>query len=365
MTGVRPLEAGDVPAIAALHRRVFGHGGSGNGEAPTVPDDDLTRFLDVILRDHPWRDPDLPSLVYEQDGEVIGCLGVMPRPMDFRGRRLRVAISHDFMVDPSARSTLAGLHLSRAAFRLPHDLLLADGNDASRAIWERSGGTTSLCHSLRWRRLLSPSRYMVPALANGGALGRACRPLLGGVDRLLRWRAPELFQLPDPEGSSEPLEVSSLLTCTEQVGNDRALRPVYDRRSLAWLLDRLERRKPPAELRRALVRGSDGAPLGWYLYVLRPAGIAEVVQVVSMDGGLGDVLDHLFVDAWKHGAIGVAGQADPLHLQDLGGAGCVLDGGQSWLLVCTDDPEVARAIDRGDVFLTRLECEGWIRLAHA
>lgn len=363
MSGVRALEASDVPAVTALHRRVFG-GREAPGGSRGDDGDGLEEFLTAILLEHPWHDPELPSLVYEHRRRLVGFLGIMPRPMMLEGRRLRAIVSHDFMVDPGSRSTLAALHLSRAAFGLPHDILLADGNDASRAIWERAGGTTSLSHSLRWRRLLSPARCLLPGLGNGGPLGRALRPLVAGVDGIARRRAPSLFGLPSCGDTGLPIGAGELLECTRRAAGERALRPVYDRPALAWLLARLAGRSGPVELRGVLVREAGGEPLGWYLCIVRAGGIAEVVQAVAFAGRLERVLAHLFLDAWSRGAIGVSGRVDPLRIRELSAAGCLFDGGRSWLLVHAPDPGITAAIHSGDVFLTRLECEGWIRLAH-
>src|SRR3989442_5060952 len=133
---VRPLVEDDIPAVAELHARVFG----GNGPASQA----LRGYLTQIFCRHPWYDGTFPSLVYEvAGGKIAGVLGVMRRPMTLNGRLVRVAISHDFMVDPRSRWTLAALKLLRVFFAGPQDLSLANGNASSRKTWEAVGGTTS------------------------------------------------------------------------------------------------------------------------------------------------------------------------------------------------------------------------------
>ena len=76
---VRPLEARDIPGVVRLHSRVYGEKYRGR-------EGKLQADLERIFLDNPWYTEDLPSLVYEAcTGELIGCVGVLPRPMWFRG----------------------------------------------------------------------------------------------------------------------------------------------------------------------------------------------------------------------------------------------------------------------------------------
>lgn len=368
MNGIRPLEDRDIPAVADLHRRVFGSADTSSTDRERRRSGDLEEFLAAIFCGHPWQDEEMHSLVYEKDGRIAGCLGRMPRPMKLDGRRICAVVCHNFMVAPEARSTLAGVRLARAAVDLARDVLLAEGNDISRIIWERVGGTTSHAHSLRWRRLLRPASYLLGAGGNGtppGALRRATRPLLRGVDRVVSDRGPSLFRLEESPDTSRDLAPEELLRCTERAAEGRALRPDYDGESVQWLLDRLGRRNGPVSFRARHVADPQGEPVGWYLYYVRPDGISEVVQMGAVGGDFERVLRHLLRDAWEQGAVGITGQADPLQMAELTDAGCLLDADHTWLLVHARQPGILEAIRGGDAFLTRLECEGWMRLAHA
>src|SRR5579859_2405068 len=98
---VRPVEPRDLPQIAGLYTRVFGH------RQESYPGG-FASYLARIFIEHPWREGRLPSLVFENNaGSVTGCIGVMPRPMWFDGRKIVAAISHSFMVEPGTRSRLA------------------------------------------------------------------------------------------------------------------------------------------------------------------------------------------------------------------------------------------------------------------
>src|SRR5438067_426799 len=146
---VRPLSEGDVPQFLALYERL-----EPVKLRVSVP------VLNRILFEQPWADASLPSLAYEDDqGQILGCLCVLPRRMKFRGDNIRAAVAHHFIVDPSRKGTRAGVELARQFLRGPQDLSLAEGPESSRRIWEFLGGSASLLYSLCWTRPLRPAQF--------------------------------------------------------------------------------------------------------------------------------------------------------------------------------------------------------------
>ncbi len=101
---IRILAEDDVPAVAALFARVYPQYRWHSQAA-------CESYFREMLFDNPWRDPELPSWVAVQDGRIVGMQTVMPRPMRFQGRPLRVAVSCQFMVDPDKRRSLTALQL--------------------------------------------------------------------------------------------------------------------------------------------------------------------------------------------------------------------------------------------------------------
>lgn len=72
-------------------------------------------------------------------------LGGIRRKMSKRGQPIRVASGGNFVVQPEARSTLAGLHLLKAYVAGDQDLSLTDSaNNISRDLLERLGFRTIL-----------------------------------------------------------------------------------------------------------------------------------------------------------------------------------------------------------------------------
>src|SRR4051812_20811132 len=104
---IRALAEGDLGRINELYERSAGHPLNGS-----------TALFKRVLFDSPWRDGSLSSLVCEDEsGRVIASLGIMPRPMKFRGRLIRAAVGHHLIVEPSRRGTRAAIELGRCFIR--------------------------------------------------------------------------------------------------------------------------------------------------------------------------------------------------------------------------------------------------------
>ena len=361
MARVRTLVTDDIEQVTTLHRGIYGE---------ESPRQDLERFLGDIFLHHPWIDDEAPSLVYEDGrGRVVGVLGAMRRPMTIEGRRLRAVVTHDFMVEQQSRATMAALELMKEMGRRGHDLMLCDGNDRSRTLWEALDGSTSFAHSLRWVRPLRPVQFVTTYWNSGnggrpgGGVARAVRPLARAFDAALARLRASPFHRPTPPGTSAALEPADLLRGLEQMSRGYALRPCYDEPSLRWLLDLLARGTRQGPLVQRKVVDASGALSGWFLYRAKRGGIGEVVQLAARRDAVSAVADHLFVDAWREGCVAVSGQLQPELYRPLSQKRCFFDNAGFWLLYGTGDETVRHALQSGDVFLTRLECEGWMRLA--
>lgn len=357
MGSVRPLVPEDIPQVIRLYATVF-------GPLPADTSELQSAFREIFL-DHPWPDDDLPSLVYQDETQgIVGCLGVMPRPMSMEGRPVRAAISHTFMVHPGSRSSPVALALGRAFLSGPQDLSMAQCTSVSRRVFEAFGGSTSLLHSLGWTRLLRPSRYALAFLGRRGLpalLAQALTPICGLADTVAARFLRNPLRLSPPRASGEELDADTLSSCLSEFSRDRSLRPTYEAASLKWLVELLARRSGGATLKKILVRDSSQQVLGYYLYYLTGGAPGDVVQIAARSDAITEVLHHLFYDAWSHGLLAIAGQLDPRWLPTLAAQYCLFNRGDgSWLSVHSKDPNLLTAIHRGDAFLTRLEGEWWI-----
>jgi len=349
---VRPFRRTDVAAVAALWRRCFPRdAGPAQGALASV-------VADVFL-DNPWRQADLPSLVYTEDrGVVIGFLGVLARPMTLDGAPLRAATTTRLMVEPGRRG-IAAFRLLQTFLGGPQDLSLADfASGPSRALWERLGGTTALHYSLEWFRPVAPARAALGWLAHvrrSSVLGLAAQSLGRLVDFPLTRLAGSPFRRAATGASGEAVPDGELLGCFEASEPGGGLRACYGPETLAWLLGMLRRKL--RGLRAVRVRDG-GATIGWYVYGLERE-IAQVVHLDWLSGRFRDVQQHLLVDAFQNGAAAVSDRLSPRALGELDDRLCVLRRAP-WVLVHSGSRAALDAIARGDAVLSRMDGEWWI-----
>ena len=157
------------------------------------------------------------------------------------------------------------------------------------------------------------------------------------------------------------LDPPTMLAHFPDVLDGNALQPVYDARSLAWLLEQTARKTRHGRLRARAVRDGGRRLIGWYLYYVQKGGVSEVVQIAARDGSFDRVLRRLLADAWRHGAAAVRGRLDPRYVQELSDRHCWFRWGHSWTLVHSRHADIMAAINHGDASLSRLEGEWWLR----
>jgi hypothetical protein len=355
MATIRIFAEDDIPAVAALFGRVFP---DLRWPSPAACESSLRE----VLFHNPWRNAELPSWVAEENGRIIGFLGVVPRRMLLRGRPIRVAVGVHFMVDPDRRHSLTALQLLKACFTGPQDLYLADGaSDSSRRIWTKLGGTASLLYSLQWIWPLRPARCALSLLQGRGVirapLALAARPLVAVTDALAARLLPNGFLREETGLTEDTLDSATMSAHLPDVMDGNALQAVYDAHSLAWLLEQAARMTRHGTLRGRAVLDRERRLIGWYLYYALSGGVSEVLQLAARNGSFDRVLRRLLADAWRHGAAAVRGRLDPRYVQQLSDRHCWLRTGGIWTLVHSRDADIMAAIHQGDAFLSRLEGE--------
>lgn len=359
MATIRVLTENDIPGVTALFARVYP---DYRWRSQTA----LESYFAEMLFDNPWRDLALPSWVAEEDGRISGCYAVIARPMVFRGRPIRVAVGCQAMVDPDRRHSFTVLQLVKACISGPQDLTLADGaTDQSRRAWLGIGGAAPLLNSLHWIRPLRPARYALSLLEERAAFPRlltlAARPLAGVADALALRLHPNRLLREESELVDETLDPATMLAHLPDVVRSYALQPVYDARTLAWLLEQAALKTPHGTLRARVVRDGHRRVIGWYLYYLRAGSAGEVIQIAAVSGAFDHVLRRLLADAWRQGVAALRGRIDPRHAKEFCDRHCWLRTDGTWTLVHSRHPDIMAAIHQGDAFLSRLEGEWWMR----
>jgi hypothetical protein len=359
MGRIRPLERDDLPSVVRLYEAVARSGAS---EAPPA----MVGYFERFFLDHPWADPDIPSLVYEGvDGRVVGFLGSSVRRFRFEGRSLRAGCSGQLVTAPSARAEAPGALLMREYIKGPQELTFTDGaSDTVRRIWERLGGETFHTACIGWARVFRPWQFATAYRrrhGRGKPRGWATRFVSKGLDTVsVGVVGGRLRTSPPPRTSAEELTASALAEHLPEVGAALRLRPDYDVGFGSWLLHEMRKVESRGRLVTALVRLPDGRTAGWYVYYLRAGGISQVMQVAALERHIGTVLDHLFNHAETNGAAALQGRMEPRLREPLATRNAVLHFSGELALVHSRDRSVLDAIHSGDSLLTRMEGEWWM-----
>jgi Acetyltransferase (GNAT) family len=355
---VRPFGEHDIPQVADLFWTVMR---GRKGSAPPA----VQSFFQQLYFASPWVDSSIPSLVYEgKTGRIVGFLGVIVRKMSACGQPIRVAFGGNFVVDPEARSNLAGTRLLGTYMAGEQDLSQTDSaNNVSRNLLEKLGFRTIVPFSIHWARPLRPGHYAVYAVSRltgpmlSASLNLAAKPFSSLVDSMAARFNSSPFRRTEPVLHGEELDVETLLQCINKFRNGYSLWPEYDLPSLTWLLGFIERMQTRGDLRKVVLRDDSQKILGWYIYYVKPGAVGEVVQIGGERNFTKDILDHLFYDAWNHGVVGLHGVVNSRLMGDFSDKDCFFTCRGGWTVAHSRKPELLELLNRGDAFLSRLDGE--------
>lgn len=353
MAEIRPLAERDIPEVVDLFGRVHPQSGWASPGA-------CAGYFQEIFFGNPWRDAALPSWVARESGRIVGFVGVVPRPMQYRGRPLRAAVLTQLMVEPGEkRNGLAAAQLLRAALAGPQDLTLSDGaNETSRRMWQACGGSTLTLYGLHWQRLIRPASCALGMLAGvaGRAAAMVAAPMAIAADAYMSRRMGLGRKSPLIEQS---LTGTSLANALEIFASGYALRPRYEPATLEWLLAQARAKRRHGELQAQMLRNG-GRIAGWFLYYLS-SGTSRVLQLGARPGSEEMVLAHLFQHAWRSGARAIEGRMEPRFARAVSRQHCFFLVPSVYCVAHARDSQLLGALGSGDAFFTRLEGEWWMR----
>lgn len=360
MPEIRPVSAQDLPAVAVLFQRLL----RSNGVEPRA----LADYLKTLFLEGPNYDPDMPSKVHiRDDGTVSGFLGVFPLPMEYAGRTLRAAVCGTFMVDARQDDPFAGARLLRDVLSGPQDLSFTEtSNDLSTALWQTVEGHVLPAYSLEWLRILRPASFVGELAAEQASMARMAAPLLRPFDALLRrgkagWAGyvPETSRADafnDADVSED--EAAELIPVFLR---QFALRPQWSSERLRYMLTEARGKAIHGERVLRVVRARTGAPIGLFLYYGDARRIGRVVQILSLPGREGTVIDRMLRHADSRQMPALRGRAQPALLTAMMGRRIAFVHAAS-TVVHSRDPKLIEAFTSGKAFVNGLAGEGWTRL---
>src|SRR3954451_12274026 len=224
---IRPFAPGGLAAVAALL----------GAHLASPPAPDLERFLAATLLEDPWADPELPSLVAEQAGAVVGFIARQPRRMVLDGEALRAVCCSHLTVAPEHRAGALGARLARACLDGPQRLTVSDSaGDVVVRLWRVLGGEVDNARACEWMLALRPARWAAGAARS--LVGRHALELpVGSVPLQALWQrtlrrgraATARVEAIDADGAA-------LAEQLEALSSRMRLRPVADGAHLAHVL---------------------------------------------------------------------------------------------------------------------------------
>ncbi|MCO5156577.1 MAG: hypothetical protein M9945_07445 [Aquamicrobium sp.] len=365
MSGIRPLRADDIGALAALFQEVF-------RDRAAPPPASLAAYLRWHYLDMPGCDPEIAPLVHvEQDGRITGFIGLNAQAMTHGGRTLRAGIASALMVSDNAGDKLAGARLVKAALAGPQDITLTEtASDVSARMWVGARGALLPQYSLDWIRVLRPGSYLVDLAAGRIGAARLLAPFGRGLDRVSGRRAADAglswSGLPDGwvgQGalSAEEVDAAAFAALVEPLTEQYPLRPVWREGQLDTLLACARQKPDWGELVLAAANTRGGKPVGAFAYYVRPGRVCRVLQVLALPGQAGPVLDCLLGDALRRGVVALRGRTQPALMEAmLGRRVAFLNEATS--LVHSRDDALVEACRNGALFFNGLAGEYWSRL---
>lgn len=341
---------------------------AGRGQFRPAPQALEDAFRESFLT-NPWVSPEMPSLVYMEKGKLVGFAGVIPRPMEFRGRPIRAATIPMWLVDHQLHRGLAGMKLLRQVLNGPQEFSFNDGvgNEAS-SVYEALRARVSPVYSFIWLRVLRPFQTARDMLGRA----RGVFPVLKGISGLvaapmdfLVSKAPIAMFRPEKSSfSSSPASPAELLECIQEARGREALRSAYSMPSFSWLMSQAGKGAGHRGLRMMVVRSRDGVRCGWFVYYADPGQAAYVLAIGShRKSQFKEVLLALFEDAWEQGSAAVKGQAIPHFLTTLTEQHCLFRQPFSRVIGHSRDSEIMQAFLTADTALSGLDGTGWLRFS--
>jgi hypothetical protein len=362
MEEIRAFSEEHVRDVANLYLR------AGRGQFRPAPQA-LEEAVREIFLNNPWESLEISSLVYMDQGKLVGFLGVIPRPMEFRGRPIRASTIVMWLMDHELHRGIGGMKLLQRILKGPQDFSYVDGaSNEAGLVYTALGARVNHAYSFYWMRVLRPFQTARSFIDRAGGVF----PMLKGVSGVftapmdfLSSKAPGgMFRRPQSLYSSKLVSAAELLECIQEGRGREALRPAYTMPSFGWLINQAGTGPGHRGLRLKIVYDADGARCGWFVHYASPGKIGNVLQVgCHRRQQFREVLRALFEDAWEQGACAVKGRAIPQFLVAFSEEFCVFRQPYASVIGYSRDPEIMNAFLTSDAALSGLDAGAWLRFS--
>lgn len=356
---IRPIKSEDIPQLVVLLIKNFPF--LANKDEKSVSVD-----LEEVLFFNPWKNTEMPSLVYEEsNGKIKGFIGISPRTMNFRGETITVAITHNLFIEPGKYSGLVAAKFFKSVIHGPQDLVVSGsaGNN-SKMMWKRNGGYIAHLYSIGWRIPLRPARCVLNYIKKKDKLtylSKLLNPVASGFDYLLQ---PVIKKSRTENNIADvylkEMNPTKVVQYQKEFSARCSLQPDYTPEKLKWVMGIASKASHLGTLTCRGVFDINGMFLGWFTMYINPHGKSEVIQMHAKEGYENTILSNLIRFAEDFGSVELIGRLNPDFMSVLSGKYSFFRPGRMWMLYHSKNPDIVSAVARGDVFLSRFEDDLWL-----
>lgn len=355
-SAIAPMRPADIPAVAAIFYRAF-------RRPDQHPDDEFRAYFEQSFFGSPSYDSARAGLVHrDEDGRIDSALLVIPMQVSVHGRTITGRLMSNYMTDPQRR-TRGGADMVLTIRARNQDFCFSDSaNAVSAGHWKAVGGKVLPIHSLDWRMVFRPARWL--ALRARSRLPPFVHRLVSGlalpVDAMLRRILPKMASR--PVAHVAPMCRAAFIATAPRFVERFAVHPVWAPDELGWLLDMAARNTVDGPLRLLEVHDDSGALCGCCAVYARPGATAKVLNIMTAPDSEAIVVGHLLAYLDALGCVAAQGMAQPFLLEALGQQKRMSFVPRGAYCISTRHNEIVDAALKGDCYLGGLMGEDWNRL---
>ncbi len=355
-SSIRPMMVPDIPATARLFLKIFRQ--SGREVTPALQD-----YLRELAFGSPIYEEKLGSYVHAyDDGQIASIMIAVPMRFVFQDQVLPARMLCAFMTDGEAEGAGAAGLMLRLRARQQDFAFTDSASPTSRNHVIAVGGHILPLHSLEWTRLLAPVGALATAierrLKRRIGLTQLARPL----DAVVRALLPQIAPAPVETLRVSGMTRDAFIEAAPRLIAHYAVRPLWSREELIWLLDIAAQNTSQGPLTIRSVQDAAEGLVGAFLYYGGRGEPAQILNILALKGKDSEVVAAMMQDLDRSGCTVVVGRAQPSLMSGLALQRMVSFRHKAFTCFLSRHPDVVLAVQRGDVYLGGLAGESWSRL---
>lgn len=351
---IRALSPRDIPAAARLFLKIF-------RQSETEQTPELATYLHDLAFGSPSYSEQLGSQVHAyEDGRIDSTMISVPMQFVAHDRVLPARMLCAYMTDGEAEGA------ARLMLRLrprQQDFAFSDSaSPTSRNHVIAIGGHVLPLHSLEWTRVLAPIGTLAAAIERRLKRRLGLTMLARPFDVLARPLLARLSLLPVPALRVSRMTRDAFIEAAPGLIAHYAVRPLWSRAELGWLLDMAGQNTSQGPLEMRAVQDPAGRLIGCFLYYGKRGKPAHILNILAQKGQEDQVVAAMMSDLDQAGCTAVVGRAQPALMNGLALQRMISFRHKAFVCFLSRFPDLVEAAQRGDIYLGGLAGESWSRL---